>query len=174
MAQKLEDAMEARAFASASADTAAIHDNAKRSVSIRINTSDYGRIKVMARRLHAKEADIFRYLLQVGLSKLSPLLGEGLEDDAYFRALADIGPDIAANFGVNAREFVMLVSAFTGRQAPDFEAEDLELVDLAGSHPRMVQARLAEVCGRPVAEHELRRVLYDYLAMKYQPRATAS
>jgi hypothetical protein len=155
-------------------ESPAIHDNAKRSVSIRINTSDYGRIKVAARRLHAKEADIFRYLLQVGLSKLSPLLGEGLEDRAYFRALTDLGPDLAANFGVTAREFVTLIGAFTGRTAPPFDQADLELVDLAGTHPRMVQARLAEVCGGPVAEHELRSALHDYLAMKYQVRGTAS
>lgn len=155
-------------------DSPSIHDNAKRSVSIRINTSDYGRIKVAARRLHAKEADIFRYLLQVGLSKLSPLLGEGLEDRAYFRALTDLGPDLAANFDVTAREFVTLIGAFTGRHAPAFEQADLELVDLAGTHPHMVQARLGEVCGRPVAEHELRGALHDYLAMKYQAKGTAS
>ena len=174
MAQKFEEPTEGRAFAPATGDLPPIHDNAKRSVSIRINTSDYGRIKVMARRLHAKEADIFRYLLQVGLSKLSPLLGEGLDDRAYFRALADLGPDIASNFGVNAREFVMLVSAFTGRQAPAFDAEDLELLDLAGSHPRMVLARLAGVCGRPVAEHERRSALQYYLSMKYQQQVRAS
>lgn len=151
-----------------------IHDNAKRSVSIRINTSDYGRIKVAARRLHTKEADIFRYLLQVGLSKLSPLLGEALEDRTYFRALTDLGPDLAANFGVPAREFVNLIGAFTGRRAPTFDEADLELVDLAGTHPRIVQARLAEVCGRPVAEEELRSALHDYLSTKYQPSGAAS
>ncbi len=149
-------------------DGAGIHDNARRSVSIRINTSDYGRIKVAARRLHAKEADIFRYLLQVGLTKLGPLLGADLDERSFLGTLADLGPDLAANFEVSAREFVTLLSAFTGREAPAFDATDLELVDLAGTHPHMVQGRLAECCGRPVEEHELRSVLHDYLVMKYQ------
>jgi len=174
MAQKIEEPMDGRAFAPVSGEVSPIHDNAKRSVSIRINTSDYGRIKVVARRLHAKEADIFRYLLQVGLNKLGPLLGTELDDQAFLRTLVDLGPDLAANFDVSAREFVSLLSAFTGKAAPSFDASDLELVDLAGTHPRMVQSRLAEFRGRPVTEHELRGVLHDYLLMKYQVPGAAS
>jgi len=167
------EAGEPRSAPAQAGDGAGIHDNARRSVSIRINTSDYGRIKVAARRLHAKEADIFRYLLQVGLNKLGPLLGAELDAQAFLRTLVDLGPDLSANFHVSAREFVSLLSAFTGMDAPAFDATDLELVDLAGTHPRMVQSRLAEFRGRPVNEQELRGVLHDYLLLKYQaPGAT--
>jgi len=156
------------------ADTASIHDNARRSVSIRINTSDYGRIKVAARRLRAKEADVFRYLLQVGLSRLGPLLGEGPGDHGCIHALAELGPDLAANFGIDAGEFARLLGAYTGSPAPAFDAADLELVALAGTHPHLVQGRLSEFFGRPVAGCELRRGLRGYLMTKYQGQGTPS
>lgn len=139
-----------------------INDNAKRSVSIRINTSDYGRIRIAARRLRTREADLFRYLLQVGLNRIQPLLGEGLDTKSYLRALAELGPDLVTNLGLGAREFTAVLQTFKHRALPEIEDKDYELIDLAGTHPRLVLERLGSN-----ADMDVRTALHAYLRSKY-------
>ena len=50
-----------------------VHDNAKRSISLRIHTTDYGKIRLIARRLRVRDSDVFRFLLRVALARLAPL-----------------------------------------------------------------------------------------------------
>jgi len=113
-----------------------IDDNAKRSVSVRINTSDYGRIRIVARRLRVREAEVFRYLLQVGLARIAPLLAERLDAQRYLWALAELGPDLGAALGFDAREFASLLRGFKHDTLPEVIDEDLDLIDSAASHPR--------------------------------------
>lgn len=139
-----------------------IDDNAKRSVSVRINTSDYGRIKIAARRLRTREADVFRYLLQVGLSRITPLLNENLDAATFLDILAELGPDLASNLGLAARDFAQLLLAMKHQALPDLSDEDYELIDLAATHPRLALQRLAA----PM-EADVRAVLVAYLRGKY-------
>jgi len=141
-----------------------INDDAKRSVSVRINTSDYGRIKIAARRLHAREADVFRYLLQVGLSRITPLLGEALDTSAFLRALTELGPDLGPTLGLGAREFAGLLRTFKHRSLPSIDDEDFELLDLADPHPRLVLERLG---ADPNLHTDVRAALLAYLERKY-------
>ncbi len=141
-----------------------IHDNAKRSVSVRINTSDYGRIKVAARRLRTREADIFRYLLQVGLIRLAPLLEENLDAATYLRALAELGPDLGAMLGLSAREFADLLHSLKHRALPVLDHEDFELLDLAAAHARLVLERLDAP-----ADTDVHLALHEHLQRRYLP-----
>jgi hypothetical protein len=141
-----------------------IHDNAKRSVSVRINTSDYGRIKVAARRLRTREADVFRYLLQVGLNRLAPLLEECLEASTYLRALAELGPALGAMLGLSAREFADLLHSLKHRTLPALDHEDFELIDLAAAHARLVLERLGASPGTDVHV-----ALHAHLQRRYLP-----
>lgn len=143
---------------------AVINDNAKRSVSIRINTSDYGRIKIASRRLRTREADLFRYLLQVGLNRIQPLLGDDLDAASYLKALAELGPDLGFSLGLGAREFTTLLQTFKHRALPTVSADDYDLVDLAGTHPRLVLERLGLA---PDAEDDVKAALHGYLRRKY-------
>lgn len=150
------------------AEPALILDNAKRSVSIRINTSDYGRIKTAARRMRTREAEIFRYLLQVGLTRISPLLGETLDDTSYLRTLAELGPDFPGHFGIGTQELTALLQAFAGKSLPLVDESDLELIEFAGSHPRLATEKIEILAGRTcAAAGGLRPLLFEYLKHKY-------
>lgn len=141
---------------------AVINDNAKRSVSIRINTSDYGRIKIASRRLRTREADLFRYLLQVGLNRIQPLLEEDLDAASYLRALAELGPDLGFSLGLGAREFTVLLQNYKHRALPTVSAEDFDLIDLAGSHPRLALERLGKR-----ADDDVKAALHEHLRRTY-------
>jgi hypothetical protein len=154
-------------------DTAAIHDNAKRSVSIRINTSDYGRVKAAARRLRTREADIFRYLLHMGLARIGPLLSETVDRENYVILLASLGPDLRAHFGCGASDLASLVQPGAGQSWPLIDADDFELIDLAGSHPRLAQEQLRQLQGVEAGPRDLRADLLTYLRRKYLAAATA-
>lgn len=146
-----------------------IDDNAKRSVSVRINTSDYGRIRIVARRLRVREAEVFRYLLQVGLIRIAPLLAERLDAQRYLWALAELGPDLGTTLGFDAREFASLLRGFKHDALPVVSDEDLELVDLAGSHPRLLLDRLAlDVADNP----EPRAALLGHLRERYLAKSS--
>ena len=66
--------------------TEEIEDNAKRSVSIRINTSDFGKIRTIARRLRVRESEVFRYLMRRSLKAVGPLY----QNDTRNRELLDV------------------------------------------------------------------------------------
>lgn len=141
-----------------------IDDNAKRSVSVRINTSDYGRIRILARRLHVREAAVFRYLLQVGLLRIAPLLADRLDAQRYLWALAELGPDLGAALSLDARQFASLLRGFKHDALPAVTDEDFELVDLASSHPQLLLHRLApDAAGNP----EPRTALLSHLRERY-------
>lgn len=148
-----------------------INDNAKRSVSVRINTSDYGRIRVAARRLRVREAEVFRYLLQVGLSRISPLLADELDAASFLRTLVELGPDLSLALDCSAREFVGLLQTFKHRALPTLTDEDLELVDLAGSHPHLVLSRLGVDPAASTAD--ARAALLAYFNTRYLPGGSA-
>ena len=150
-----------------------IHDNAKRSVSIRINTSDYGRIKAASRRLRTREADLFRYLLQVGLARIGPLLGESLEADAYLRLLAEMGPDMAALFGLSARELASLVQGREGERLPLIDGTDFELINLMGTQPALAREQLKALGCSRVMGNDGRTALLEYLERKYLATAVS-
>lgn len=151
--------------AASNARTEQIHDNAKRSVSIRINTSDYGRIRIAAQRLRVREAEVFRYLVKVGLAGLRPFLSGGDDREAVISALAEVGPDLAAHFGLDALQLRTLLPE--GANASLVAVEDLELIVLVGPHPRTVQARLKDLLRREIDLPGIRAELRDYLQRKY-------
>lgn len=88
-----------------------VRDDARRSVSFRIRTTDFGRIKLIARRLGVREADIFRYLVESGLQRLEGLLSCGTSgDDSRHAEQVELAcAELAAAFGIGAEECLELL-----------------------------------------------------------------
>jgi hypothetical protein len=145
-----------------------INDNSKRSVSIRINTSDFGRIKAVSRRLKVRESDVFRFLVKVGLAEVAALCDSGAGSRDLLGVFAAHGRDLVGHFNLNARRLEQVIN---GEQRGDpggrVEADDLELIALSVLPERYLALRLQELLGRPVAPELAQDALRDYLEGKY-------
>ena len=151
----------------------AIHDDAKRSVSFRISTSDYGRIKVAARHFRMRESELFRYLVGVGTSRLIRVLEGAVASGARYHLLVRMAVEWRRELGLAAVEAAALIGCMGGGPPLVLDAADLLLVDLAASRPTEAAALLDLQLGEQVGERCVLERLGDYFALKYERTPTS-
>lgn len=148
-----------------------VNDNAKRSVSLRVNTSDFGRIKAIAQRLHARESDVFRFAIRIALSKLAPLYDSNARGGALMPVFAECGTAVAEHFNLDARRLAHVLNADVDDEARRVDMDDVELLSMAGVPDRYLAMRLQELLGEEVAPGEAMERLCRYIEDKYLPPA---
>ena len=144
-----------------------INDNSKRSVSIRINTSDFGRIKAVSRRLKVRESDVFRFLVKIGLAEISALCRSNASAQELLAAFAVHGAELVSHFNLNARRLDQVINAGSLSSRPPVETDDLELIAMSALPERYLALRLQELVGHPVSPDAALQALQDYLEDKY-------
>lgn len=149
-------------------DTAtALHGNAKRSVSLRMNSSDYGRFKAVAHRLRARESEVFRFALKVALDRLAALHDAGARGRALVPLLAELGPLLVDHFRLDGRRLAHIVNDGTDEPAQRVDLDDIELIALSNAPERYLALRLKELSGLDVAPGRALDALRHYLLRKY-------
>ena len=149
-----------------------IDDNAKRSVSIRINTSDYGRVKWLARQLRAKESDVFRFLLRSGLESVAPMYDSTRRTQAAIVSmLTTLGPELAQHFKLDPKRLQEWAAELTAGTGLEIAAEDLELLQMLPVSADFVRMRLAALTGAAAQGEDVRQALASYLVKKYSTAA---
>lgn len=144
-----------------------INDNSKRSVSIRINTSDFGRIKAVSKRLKVRESDVFRFLVKVGLAEVAALCDNGADTSDLLAVFASHGRGLVGHFNLNARRLEQIINGDPRSEQRRVEADDLELIALSVLPERYLALRLQELLGRPVSPEDAQDALREYLESKY-------
>jgi len=145
---------------------AAIEENSKRIVSLRMNTSDYGRVKAIARRFRARDSEVLRLLLKVGLDELDSLYRQDVDTPTLAGQVAMHGATLVDHLALSARRLDEALNA--GRVPTERVAvEDLELVVLAAGSPSALAGRLEALTGTPVTAAGALAALRDYLLCKY-------
>ena len=144
-----------------------IREDARRSVSVRINTSDYGRVKAAAKALRVRESDIFRHLLAVGLEKLMRVLEVRVDPAQGARLLVETTREFARDFGMDVEETLKVLPPLNGRRASPLTDEDLDLLRIYATHPGHACSVLAARLGRAVAQEDLGTLLADYLQSRW-------
>lgn len=142
----------------------AITDNAKRSVSIRINTSDYGRIKTIAKRLKVRESTVFRYLLRNGLKSVAPLYQGKLRFREFIEMFFQQPEIFIEHFNLDKKRIGGLVNGITEHLIDD---DDLEMLCLINQPHRYLAERLSTQLHREVAPEHSIADLKSYLIDKY-------
>jgi hypothetical protein len=156
-----------RAFWAKSNVEESIVDDARRSISVRIKLSDLGRLKAIAKRLETRESNVFRYVLRIGLARLTNVLDGVVVPAQRWRLLIQLVGDLSNDFGMDARACLDLLNSVSSGSMGDLAPEDLELVNLAAKHPRLVLESLERLTGGAVATTNLVASLSDYLQTKY-------
>ena len=144
-----------------------IDDNAKRSVSIRINTSDYGKIKTIARRLRVKESGVFRYLMRRSLKAVEPLY----RNDANCREVLDIfaedGGELISHFDFSTEKIKGIFEQYASDGHEQVADEDVELLTMVSMPEKYLALLLSEVTGQKVEPHDNEKILERYFDEKY-------
>jgi hypothetical protein len=144
-----------------------INDNSKRSVSIRINTSDFGRVKAISRRLKIRESDVFRFLLKVGLAEVSALCRGNASPQELLGVFAAHGAELVRHFDLNAQRLAQIINLDPRDNGVRVEAEDLELIAISAFPERYLALRMQELMGTPLTAESALPALRAYLEAKY-------
>lgn len=134
---------------------------------MRIKLSELGRLKAIAKRLETRESNVFRYVLRIGLARLTNVLDGVVVPAQRWRLLIQLVGELSNDFGMDARACLDLLNSVSGGSMGDLAPEDLELVNLATKHPRVVLEYLERLNGGPVAATSLISSLSEYLQTKY-------
>ena len=145
-----------------------IVDDARRSISVRIRVAELGRLRALAKRLRTRESNIFRYVLRIGLARLTNVLDGAIDPAQRCRLLVQLVAEFAGDFGMDARACVALLNSTGEEPLGEFSLDDLDLIDLSATHPRVVQEHLAGLRGGRVPPENLAVALSEYLNAKYQ------
>ena len=144
-----------------------INDNSKRSISIRISTSDYGRIKAISRRLRVREAEVFRFIVKVGLSEVAPLSYTNSTVLDLLSVFAAHGDDLVGHFNLDALRLNRILNPEGNNQGPRIDVDDLELLAMTTLPERILVLRLQELVGHPIEPTAVLSELQRYLTTKY-------
>lgn len=146
---------------------AAIHDDAKRSVSFRMYTSDYGRLRCMSNELRVGDSAVFRFLLRVALEKCAPLYDRNASATQRLELLAELGPEFATYFGFDVDELKAVFQCSDQHGRALIDDEDFDLVAAFGISRSLVRKRIEKIIGRDTSDEDLHDVLRRYLVEKY-------
>jgi len=144
-----------------------INDNSKRSISIRINTSDYGRIKAVSRRLRVRESDVFRFLVKIGLAEIAALCNSNSTSLDLLKVFATHGGPLVSHFKLNARRLDQVINQTARGTDVGIEMKDLELLAMTIFPERFLFYRLQELLGQAIDGSNVMDELKRYLEAKY-------
>ena len=103
----------------------------KQAVSIRMNSSDVRKGKLLAQRLGVRDSDIFRYAIRTTLLKLSPLHDPQVRGRNLIPVFIESGTDLFHHFDLDAVRLEGIINQDTdehGRVAHD----DIQLIAMSG------------------------------------------
>lgn len=149
-----------------------IEDNAKRSVSLRVDTTDYGKIKSIARRFRVRESEVFRFMIKLGLATLAPLFDPRARGKDVMPVFVEHGSEITKYFNLDAVSLERVINGDLDEgdlDEPDrrVDREDVRLLAMATMPERYLYAKLRELIADPVDSNKASETLRQYLTSKY-------
>jgi hypothetical protein len=150
-----------------------INDNSKRSISMRISTSDYGRIKCISRRLRVGESEVFRYLIKVGLSEISALCHSSAKTSEVLNVFVEHGASLVPHFNLTAERLNDVINRPSVINDVQVDRDDLELLAMCASPERFLLYRLQELLGCQIDTSQLAAEMKRYLDAKYAAETNA-
>lgn len=151
--------------------------NRKSAVSVRLGFADLVKMKAIAKRLGARDSDVFRYAVKTSLAQLAPLVDSAVQGRHLLPVFVEAGPALLRYFDLDAARLGEIVNAGIDNAELLVAPEDLTLLSMSGSQDSYALLKLGELLnanagGAPAPEKEgLADVLRDYLYEKYVFRA---
>ncbi len=141
-------------------------ENQKQCVSVRLSTSDIGKIKRIAERLNVTDSDVIRFGIKDILSKLRPLSDSSSAGSQLLPVFLEHGNEVARYFDFDAEQldYIINQNADAGQA---IDQADIELLAVRNVFPDYLKMQLEKLLGESVEEKELVSNLRRYLYSKY-------
>lgn len=139
----------------------------KRSVSFRIDQSDFDQIKAITRRMRVRESDLFRFAIQITLNKLALLGDSDLKGTDVMPVFVDCGSEIATYFKLDSGRIEQIINADLEDDLKRVEAEDIGLLAMSAMPERYLTSRLKNLIDKPIESVGVAEALREYLNEKY-------
>ena len=142
-------------------------DKKKQIVSMRISGSDLEKVKDIAKRLQAKEADIYRFAVKNVLAKLAPLHDVEATGKDLMPVFVDYGTEIASHFELDGKRLDRIINGDVTEPARRVDREDMELIAMSAMPEHYLYIKLRELTGASVEPDGVAGALRAYLRKKY-------
>lgn len=143
-----------------------ITENAKRSISFRMNTTDYGRVKKAAQCLRVRESDILRFLIAKGLHDLSALYDTQASQAELLCALIDPQYKLIEHLYLGVESIYDIINQRSGQSGVDYE--DIErLAALFSSSDESSTAKIPAELENMDTDPDPLSMFYEYILGKY-------
>lgn len=143
--------------------------NAKRSISMRIDLSDYAKVKAVASRLRARESDVFRFAIKLAMAKLAPLYDSRMTGADLMPVFVECGTELLNHFNLDARRLDAIINGNLDDEQNRVDIEDIDLLAMSTMPERYLLVRLKEIANGHVDAATAHELLADYLLRKYMP-----
>ncbi len=139
----------------------------KRSVSFRVDQSDFDKIKAITKRMRVRESDFFRFAIQSTINKLALIGDEELKGTDVMPVFVDCGAEIATYFKLDSARIEQIINSDLEDESRRVEAEDIGLLAMAAMPERYLTSRLKNLIDKPIESTGVAEALKEYLNEKY-------
>ncbi len=130
-------------------------DSRKQAVSIRMSLSDIRHIKLLAKRLGARESDVLRFAIKTMLERLSPLQDPKAGGRSLVPVFMESGAELMRHFELDAGSLSGIINEGV-EDDRRVEPDDIRLIAQSGNRRSPLHLGEAET-----REKSLQRYLYD-------------
>tara|TARA_R110002073_G_scaffold794_12_gene5807 strand:- start:86 stop:595 length:510 start_codon:yes stop_codon:yes gene_type:complete len=141
----------------------------KRSISLRMNQSDYDRIRTIAKRMRTRESDVFRFLLRLALAQVAPLDNGRNAGAELLPAFVNFPVELANHFELDAERIQRVINDGADPENA-VDEHDIELLAMAGQSHRYLALRISELTGEDIGADDVLPAMRRYLERKYRHR----
>lgn len=142
-------------------------EDKKQNVSVRLNTSDLVKIKEIARRLHVRESDVFRFAIKATLAKLIPLHDHSVKGCDLVPAFIECGTELTSYFDLDTVRLEHIFNEGLVDPHKKVDSDDIELLAMAGIKENYVYMKLKELAARQRSPMGPSALLRQHLYEKY-------
>jgi hypothetical protein len=143
-------------------------DSRKRALSIRFSDADLRKVKALAERLEARDADVIRFALKSTLARLSPLHDHSFRGRSLIPVFVESGPELVNHFEFDAVRLDRIINGDAEAERR-VESEDIQLIAMSGQRNLFAEWHPGGCAGEVHADAPP-ATLRNYLFQKYARR----
>ena len=144
-----------------------MREDKKQNVSVRLNVSDLHKIKDIAKRLHVRESDVFRFAIKATLTKLIPLHDGNVKGRDLVPAFIEYGPELTNYFDLDVHRLDAVINQGVDDLLARVDYDDIELIAMAGIKENYIYMKLKDLANRQTAPMGPSSLLRQHLYEKY-------
>lgn len=141
-------------------------ESRKRSVSVRLASTDIRKIKKLAQRLNVRDTDIIRFAIKTALARIAPLEDSSIRGSRLIPVFVEYGSELLRHFDLDAARLDDIINdGATAEQRVD--GDDIALLAMGDGQQGYAMLKLSGLGREPAPDKSPATTLRQYLYEKY-------